>query len=75
MHQQGLHGIADTGTLYLGVIANLFGHPEIRSRIYIGMADTLIMLDYRYARVSTHLFNQPFASPGDDQVYKFVKPE
>ncbi len=68
VHQQGFHGVTDSGTLDLGIQADRFGHLQICGRIHISVADPFIMLDDRYFRILDDKADQAFTTPRNNQV-------
>ena len=71
MHKQCLHGIAHPGTLDFGIERNVLRHIQVGICIYVNMTNPFIMLQNRNFRIFHHKTDQPFASPGYDEIDKF----
>jgi hypothetical protein len=68
VNQQGFQGITNAGFLDLGIEADARGHLEVCTFIHKDMADSFIMLDYGYFRMTHDKPDQFFSSPGDDEI-------
>ena len=66
--QEGFQSIADAGALGLGIDDDPLGHVEIGGSIDEDVADPLVVLDDRDARMFHHETDQALAAAGDDQV-------
>ena len=69
MYQQRFHGIADAGTLALGIDGNRQGHLEVRGLIDIGVTYALVVLDHRHMGLLGDGTDQGFAAARDHQVH------
>ena len=69
--QQGLHGVADTGSLDLGIEAYLPGHIKIRPIVHVDVTHPLVMLQNRDPGILNHKPDEPFTAPGNNKINIF----
>ncbi len=75
VNEQGLHGIADSRTLDLGIDTDFFCLFVVGAGIDKGMADTFVVFDDRNPRIFTDKTDQSFTAARDDQVNFFFQLE
>ena len=68
MHQQCLHGVAGARPLDLCVETDLRRHRQVRIRIHIGVADTLIVFDDGNGGLARDEAHQALAPSGNDHI-------
>ena len=72
MDNQGLTGIADTHSLCLRVLDDIYRHLAVRGFIHINVTVPCSGLDNRHSAVLHHIGNQPGAPSGNKHINKSV---
>ena len=72
MDQEGLHGIAHTWPLHLGIIRYLFGHTNACGLIHVNVADPLVMFQHWNPGVFGNKTDQGLTPPWYDEVHTVV---
>ena len=75
MNEEGLHGVADAGTLHFGVEDNLLRHGKVGAGIDKDVADPFVVLDDGNAGMLGDEADQALAAARDDQVDLFIELE
>ena len=72
VNEQSLQSIAYPRLMGLGIIGNGHRHPHLSMLVYIGVANTIVVLDHRHAGKRHHGLNEPFTTPRNDHVQPLI---